>query len=621
MDGKNKSSASVLKGLSSDERAKLTMLGHISTLLTTGHPTIDAKATVSNAVTGQIHPGSITLVCSLDETNVSGEAKTELIRINAVGDSVSAEPDKSGQELLDNWSTVEDPKDDQFYDTHISQVARMLAHIWSTDHPKGLKITHVRNLQSFMIRRARSKIVARVDNLVNLWGECPIEIMQTWYKDHPDAVLESTVRLPYWSVTPTLAAVLKEHSLRPLPDRPDHYPISSASIHSWLEVVKNPLARILEALGDTRVAPSSRQTRLAHDAIDDLFAILHSTLSRVLQMHGVDEALQNAYEDPDKEAKAVKAKKAQKAQQPVATQEAQDADTEGAMDAGTVETAGQGGKSPEDSTGQVQFPEGHFEPTLSAYIDEDSDDGPSSEPEEGENAVQHLFRYLSTITAWNKAVLSLVAAKGIFSELNVFIVKNLPQIVVTLADIDEPISRYEALLRDGIGAQYQGPAYTERLKVITDRMNKVKQNLRLNQKNVGEGEVTLNWVRDRCRVHAEAALMGLAWTHSEGTTPAVDGIELDTLFPEGRVIIGSLDGPISFVLPGTHAVIFPWLPPPGIPENALIKIREGLFGVLHARVCEPVVDYSSNQSSPVDEDANLDLFYNFVGIQRREQEM
>ncbi|CDO74431.1 hypothetical protein BN946_scf184880.g5 [Trametes cinnabarina] len=109
MDGKNKSSASVLKGLSSDERAKLTMLGHISTLLTTGHPTIDAKATVSNAVTGQIHPGSITLVCSLDETNVSGEAKTELIRINAVGDSVSAEPDKSGQELLDNWSTVEDP--------------------------------------------------------------------------------------------------------------------------------------------------------------------------------------------------------------------------------------------------------------------------------------------------------------------------------------------------------------------------------------------------------------------------------------------------------------------------------------------------------------------------------
>ncbi|OSC99734.1 hypothetical protein PYCCODRAFT_1470042, partial [Trametes coccinea BRFM310] len=253
----------------------------------------------------------------------------------------------------------------------------------------------LRNFQLFMIRRARSKILARVDNMLNLWGGCPIEIMQDWYKTHPDVVQESTVRFPRLARTASFATLLTKHSLRPLPNRPDDYPITSKNIQSWLEALKDPLTRIVEALGDTRVPPSAQQTKLAHMAIYHLFFFLRSNLCQVLQTHGVVEALMDAYGDSDKEAKALKAKKARKATQGFEAktfQHAQNVDTEEAvrggvkaMEAENVEKAGKVWKSLADSIDQ--------EP---AYFDEDLDDDASSQREEDEDAVQHLFRYLQT---------------------------------------------------------------------------------------------------------------------------------------------------------------------------------------------------------------------------------
>ncbi|OSC99731.1 hypothetical protein PYCCODRAFT_1438085 [Trametes coccinea BRFM310] len=602
---------STMKGvsLSSDEHAKYAVLGHISTLLGARHPQAHGPSALDcNAVSGRIDPHGATIVCSLAETSPSENAETVVRRAVVNADE--------GKRVLEDWSTIEDPSEDQFVDVHVSQVASILAHAWRLDRSQRMKGELLRNFQLFMIRRARSKILARLDNMINLWGGCPIEIMQDWYKTHPDVVQASTVRFPRLARTASFATLLTEHSLQPLPNRPDDYPISSTNIQSWLEALKDPLTRIVEALGDTTVPPSVQQTKLAHMASYHLFFFLRSNLCQVLQKHGVVEALMDAYGDHDKEAKALKAKKAWKATQgfEIETfQHAQNVDTEEAvreaetvMEAENVDEAGQGWMSLEDSIDR--------EP---AYIDEDLDDDASSQPEEDEDAVQHLFRYLQTITAWNTAVVSLMSTRGVLSELNVFILKTFPRIDVTLADIEKPISRYEALLREGLRANYEGAAYGERLGAITARMNDVKRRLRLNEKNVQQGQGTLTWVRDRFRVHAEAALMSLAWSYSEGATQAVDGVDLDTLFPqEGSVIIGvskkccwcchalrqSLEGHLSFVLPGTHAVILPWLPPPGVRESVLVKMREALFGILHARVCKPGSDHPCNPLSPVDDD-------------------
>ncbi|KAL7284612.1 hypothetical protein ACG7TL_001907 [Trametes sanguinea] len=596
--------------LSSDERAKYAVLGHISTLLGARHPQANGPSALDcNAVSGRIDPHGATIACSVVETSPSENAETVVRRAVVNADE--------GKRVLEDWSTIEDPSEDQFVDIHVSQVASILAHAWRLDRSQRMKGELLRNFQLFMIRRARSKVLARLDNMINLWGGCPIEIMQNWYKTHPDTVQESTVRFPRLARTASFATLLTKHSLQPLPNRPDDYPITSKNIQSWLEALKDPLTRIVEALGDPRVPPSAQQTKLAHMAIYHLFFFLRSNLCQVLQIHGVVEALMDAYGDSDKEAKALKAKKARKATQGFEAktfQHAQNVDTEEAvrggvkaMEAENVEKAGKVWKSLADSIDQ--------EP---AYFDEDPDDDASSQREEDEDAVQHLFRNLQNITAWNTAVVSLMSTRGVLSELNVFILKTLPRIDVTLADIDEPISCYEALLREGVRANYEGAAYGERLGVITARMNDVKRRLRLIEKNVGQGEGTLKWVRDRCRVHAEAALMSSAWSYSEGATQAVDGVDLDTLFPqEGSVIIGvskkccwccqalrqSLEGrTISFVLPGTHAVISPWLPPPGVPESVLMKMRETLFGILHDRVCKPGSDHPCNPLSPVDDD-------------------
>lgn len=39
---------------------------------------------------------------------------------------------------------------------------------------------------------------------------------------------------------------------------------------------------------------------------------------------------------------------------------------------------------------------------------------------------------------------------------------------------------------------------------------------------------------------------------------------------------------LQFILPGTHATIFPWIAPPiGLPVDVLIKMRSELFTIFH----------------------------------------
>lgn len=45
---------------------------------------------------------------------------------------------------------------------------------------------------------------------------------------------------------------------------------------------------------------------------------------------------------------------------------------------------------------------------------------------------------------------------------------------------------------------------------------------------------------------------------------------------------------LKFVLPGTHGTFYPWLPPPGLPNNILIILRKALLAACKARVSVPL---------------------------------
>lgn len=50
--------------------------------------------------------------------------------------------------------------------------------------------------------------------------------------------------------------------------------------------------------------------------------------------------------------------------------------------------------------------------------------------------------------------------------------------------------------------------------------------------------------------------------------------------------------PFKFVLPGTHGTFYPWLPPPGLPDDILVALRQELL-----EACKKVVRIHSRQSS------------------------
>ena len=57
-------------------------------------------------------------------------------------------------------------------------------------------------------------------------------------------------------------------------------------------------------------------------------------------------------------------------------------------------------------------------------------------------------------------------------------------------------------------------------------------------------------------------------------------------------------------LPGTHAIIFPWVPPENLPENILIAIRDQLVSIFHE--IDRIKSRSSTQSSPTTGDEGGD---------------
>ncbi|KAJ2992568.1 hypothetical protein NUW54_g7903 [Trametes sanguinea] len=278
-------SAKVLfKHLSSDTRAKSAILGHVSTVLTVGHPPTD------NVVTGRLDPDGVTLLCTTHQKSEPGQAQAAIR-------SVPIDP-AEGKRLLDQWWAIPDPPEKDFFATHVSQVGSILAYAWGLDVSQRLggdpsvgDVSH-RFIQ-FMVHRARSTIVARIHHAKILWGDWPLKIMRTWFENHLNNVVSGTVE--FSRIGPFLADTLARHDLRPEPDRPNFCTFSASTVLSWIDVLQALLDDILEAFGDTTVASTKDQTFRAYSAIAQLDSLLRSTLLNALDPHAVNNSLGQVY--------------------------------------------------------------------------------------------------------------------------------------------------------------------------------------------------------------------------------------------------------------------------------------------------------------------------------------
>ncbi|KAI8972227.1 hypothetical protein BD414DRAFT_469660 [Trametes punicea] len=562
----------------SDDKAKFNILRHISTLLTTGHFRDRTAATV-NAVTGLIEPGGVaSLICAANERATS-EGSPSRPAISSV-----AVDSEEGRRLLESWPTVKDPPSNGFFETHVEQIGSILSYMLGMPLEERVRIrTLERDLRCFMIRRARWKLAARIENAERLWGGHPFAIMRKWYARQSSPFAEATVI--FRDIDKDLAELMARHNLFPLaPDQPKCYPLTSTNIGYWLDALEDPLRRILDALGDKKTPPSLRKTSAISLAMMDFHALLQSSLFHELKTHGVEDELRSMYMEPKKIDKALALRK----------------------------------QKQDNQAAQEDIAEDIAEVIQDALQEAQDEESASSEPETGENMVLHLQRYLHTITAWHTAATAMVFLKIKISQLNLFVLKSTPQLDISLYDVTAFLDSYTAQLKRHV-------ANPGSLKVCINKLKTMQEEKLSGRKR----PLDVEKIKNQLSIHAEAALIALAWEFAQGLKVSLGStMRLEAFFSMGgNTIIGvskkccwcchflhtALQGyearnKLVFILPGTHSVIYPWLPPSGIPEKILKDMRASLFTRLHHEVLAPLPQYSSDQSSPVEvEDYGVSL--------------
>ncbi|KAI9056364.1 hypothetical protein FKP32DRAFT_1456503 [Trametes sanguinea] len=292
----------------SDEHAKLTILRHISTLLTTGCNASTTGVTQANAVTGLVHPNATAhILCAYDEAAVgalpsrsstaqSPPAESSIVKIN-----VSPE---DGKRLLTCWATAKDPQQATFLTDHVQEIGSILSFLWSM--PDASSEKWLPHFQCFMLRRARRKLAGRIEKLRTagmLWREPPIEILKKWF-DQPanrERVQDTTIKIPAISA---FLSIAKQHNLEPLPDHdPPRFPLSSANVHEWINMLDDLLTRIqVVVLIKNHPLPSEEDIMIVQAVkyLQALHILLTSNLFRSLQYTDVAEVLRSNHLYPGK---------------------------------------------------------------------------------------------------------------------------------------------------------------------------------------------------------------------------------------------------------------------------------------------------------------------------------
>ncbi|KAI9056346.1 hypothetical protein FKP32DRAFT_1454649 [Trametes sanguinea] len=402
-----------------------------------------------------------------------------------------------GKSLLSQWWTFPDLDKNDFFQQHVSDLGSILAYLWGRDPSQEQTDLHSEytlavDFLCFITRRARSKIVARINNAANLWGgESPIDILHKASGDSESDVLTCDIVKFKDRVPTSLAEALKKQKLFPNSDNPKHYAISDSNIGNWMNLFNSILKSIKDAFKDTikTVPPSRDETIEAVSNIQDLGHLLRSNLRSVLNHDGYGHIVRKL----------------------------------------------QGRRVPREDTGHRNKKDGEGQEV-------DDDDLLEHLEEVDLTEVEHVFHYYETVTAWDTAIRSVFRHEGVLQQLKIFTVTNLPKFNVNLDRLEQAMTTYSSLLHSRSPSVTAETDASDLVTIINQRLDTIRENTFMvedSKESKLTPQMALKKFRMNAKVHAETSLMGLAWMHRQGMLSEINSdADLNAVFPDGAIPLG-----------------------------------------------------------------------------------
>ncbi|KAI0808226.1 hypothetical protein C8Q74DRAFT_1434810 [Fomes fomentarius] len=536
----------------SPDEAQLALWSRLAFVLNTGHPNSDPTGDRVVAVTGYV-----------DNEGIKSSVVT---RNSQVRDGRVPKPTVLSKKIEDllGWKDI---PDNFTFEQHVEDVRVVLQHCIDTGTTVPRQVIVANDVFIFIVRRCYPKIYARINNGRRIWGDHPIRIIAEWYRS---AIPPSTLASKRFDVPPS--DILSRHGLQPCTDNPNSsYEVSVHNAKDWCDVLDECLSTLEDVFKAKRRVPDyPASLQKAYTALD-VMEVLHA----LLKSGGVVDHLITSELADDLQLK-YNAKMS----------------TPSGEESTTTATSGSAGD--DDGDGDVG----------------ETEDIADSRQADGETSKQHVLRYLQNViipytSACSMATLHTRVGNASFQMELVSMVPVSPEVTEAVV----------VALKDKIFNVLQEKELEEskrdEMKVAIDKM--------FTQFTPDK----LNSINDGATVHAEAALMGVAYAianqerKADGTEWHIDGLpratatvhigvskkccyccaRLSSLLRVWRDWNGDVKKHPVFVLPGTHAGIFPWVPPPcGIPAEVLEGMRKGLLEILFEIACGGLS--RSNQSSP-----------------------
>ncbi|KAJ3834546.1 hypothetical protein F5878DRAFT_664675 [Lentinula raphanica] len=546
---------------------KLAVLTCVSAILTIDNVQSPRTSNV-HAVSARIDVDNLEcLVCAentdqLEDSVVSPMEAPEAGRLEEVREVANSD---RGAKLLDSWAQDIDGdlvKREYTLQEHIRDVFQILtyigSHSWQNTNFTFALLIH---------RRASRKVGWRIREFLTRWGKSPFLIIQ-------DAIRNTTVKASSEftiNFIPTDLEVLNQCKFPFFEDdlertqstqRSRNVHVDSENIKAWIGGFIN----IFDLLQSSFPPPKKRPGPIPTDeqVIVGVFLIrclqrLKSVVKFILEIPGVVDALDRC-ENEEAERRSNR-------------YQAQDA---------SVLKNFQFPKNkafvPRDPQ-RVPLENESDENQEKEHDDDDNDDASFfvPEPELSVQETNHFLQSLGTITAWLVSVTSLSKhACHLFGKEMKVDIFSCPKV---------PKTEY------GIGLKYKLNNIFPDLGLLTDQKQFTK-------------------IVEYCcsaKIHAESALM--AWAHGNcsesqkllGTDIAI-AVSKKCCYMCWKLqekLNGR--GEIRFDLPGTHNIIFPWIPPREVPEQILVELRDDLIAI-----AEKISRSHSRQSSGVSADDDDD---------------
>ncbi|KIK50222.1 hypothetical protein GYMLUDRAFT_253173 [Collybiopsis luxurians FD-317 M1] len=505
---------------------------------------------------------------------------TENIRITSDGSPfeetpITPDPSKAAA-LLDNWS---EDLCDHTYTSHLEDVVNAISLFSSLEVPRsgyGAKFVF------FIHRRAFRKLALRTRDFTLRWGGVlPFKTARLELGTIQQTMAPMTFKI---ELEPTVMSVVNHARItsEALGKNWFMFNLSATTIERWLDLFEYIWRQLEDMLLNERTdesklpkpresPPSLFQTQVAVLSIECLRALrpvlLHiftsyeTLISRLHQneMSTIYKKVRTKFEGfkfPSQENKVE------------GEGEAKDKD----KDEGEVQDEGEGGSDAKDKVeGEGKSEAKDMGEDEDEDKDEDKDEGePEFRRQRNENSGSRVIRFLDTITAWFVSCTTVwkaatMAERRYFDDMAYRrITIGVPPSYIPYHSADNVVS----ILKDLLG---------ETCEVSSSRTH------------------GLAGFASRACIHAEAALMALLYNKKMHISVTKKCCFMCWVL---YLVLTNLDNPIIFAF-GAHGVLYPWIAPPGLPDQVYRDIYEWLLEACQQHVIGGHSRHSSGAGSEV----------------------